>query len=59
MPWELPYARDKEVAALRRRLERLETELAKARKVIEVQGNVSALLEQLLEPRGAQGNSER
>jgi len=51
--------RDKEIAGLRRRLERLETELAKARKVIEVQGNVSALLEELLEPRGANGNSER
>lgn len=51
--------KDKEIAGLRRRAERAEAELAKARKVIEVQGNVSALLEQLLEPRGAQGNSER
>jgi transposase len=38
---------------LRRRLEKAEAELATARKVIEVQGNVSALLGQLLEPRGA------
>ena len=38
---------------LRRRAERAEAELAKARHVIEVQGNVSALLGQLLEPRGA------
>jgi transposase-like protein len=54
-----PDPKDREIATLRRRAERAEAELAKARKVIEVQGNVSALLEQLLEPRGAQGNSER
>ena len=42
-----------ENAKLRQRLERAEAELAKARKVIEVQGNVSALLGELLEPRGA------
>ena len=42
-----------ENAKLRGRLERAEAELAKARKVIEVQGNVSALLGELLEPRGA------
>ena len=36
-----------------------EAELAKARKVIEVQGNVSALLGELLEPGGAQGSTER
>jgi hypothetical protein len=40
-------------AELRRRAERAETELAKAHKVIEVQGNVSALLVELLDPRGA------
>jgi transposase-like protein len=45
--------RDAENAALRRRLERAEAELEKARRVIEVQGNVSALLGELLEPRGA------
>jgi transposase len=45
--------RDAQIAALERRAERAETELEKARKVIEVQGNVSALLGQLLEPRGA------
>src|SRR3989304_1565045 len=38
---------------LRARAERAEAELEKARRVIEVQGNVSALLGQLLEPRGA------
>ena len=42
-----------ENAELRRRVERAEAELEKARRVIEVQGNVSALLGQLLEPRGA------
>jgi len=51
--------REAEVAALRRRAERAEAELVKARKVIEVQGNVSALLEELLEPRGATENTER
>src|SRR6266545_1550066 len=40
--------REREVAELRRKLERSEAELAKARRVIEVQGNVSALLEQML-----------
>ena len=51
--------RDAENAELRRRLERSEAELVKARKVIEVQGNVSALLGELLEPRGAQETTER
>jgi len=48
-----------EIAALRRRAERAEGELVRARKVIEVQGNVSALLGELLEPRGATENIER
>ena len=48
-----------ENASLRDRLERTEAELEKARKVIEVQGNVSALLGQLLEPRGAEGSTKR
>lgn len=51
--------REREIAELRRRAERAETDLAKARKVIEVQGNVSALLGELLEPRGAQESTER
>ncbi len=53
--------RDEEIAGLRRRAERAEAELVKARRVIEVQGNVSALLGQLLEPRGAtpDGSTER
>ena len=42
------------------RAERAEAELEKARRVIEVQGNVSALLGELLEPRGAtSGSTER
>lgn len=45
--------RDAQIAKLRQRAERAEAELITARKVIEVQGNVSALLDQLLEPRGA------
>jgi transposase-like protein len=48
-----PHPLEAENAKLRQRLERAEAELAKARKVIEVQGNVSALLGELLEPRGA------
>ena len=50
-----------ENAELRRRAERAEAELAKARKVIEIQGNVSALLEQMLGTEGEseQGSTER
>src|SRR5213592_1158888 len=39
--------RDQQVARLRREDQRLASELGKARKVVEVQGNLSALLEQL------------
>jgi transposase-like protein len=39
--------RDKEIARLRARVERLENELGKAQTVIEVQGKLSALLGQL------------
>jgi transposase len=48
-----------ENAELRRRAERAEPELARAQRVIEVQGNVSALLGELLEPRGANESTER
>jgi transposase len=48
-----PSAEQVENAALRRRLERAEADLQTARRVIEVQGNVSALLEDLLAPRSA------
>ena len=40
-------AREQELARLRRENARLQAELAKTRKVIEVQGKLSALLEQL------------
>jgi hypothetical protein len=47
--WPSPLAnpRDREVARLRRDNERLAGEFDRARKVIEVQGRLSALLEQL------------
>jgi transposase len=51
--------RDAEIAGLRRRAERAEAELAKAKKVIEIQGNVSALLEQMLGTEGEQESTER
>jgi transposase len=51
--------RDAEIAELQRRLERSEGELAKARKVIEIQGNVSALLEQMLGTESEPGSTER
>jgi transposase len=51
--------RDEEIAELRRRAERAEAELQKARKVIEIQGNVSALLEQMLGTEGDSGSTER
>src|SRR3954454_281316 len=50
---------DAELAALRRRAERAEAELEKARRVIEIQGNVSALLEQMLGTGGAPRSTER
>jgi transposase-like protein len=40
--------RDEQIVELTRRAERAEAELVKARKVIEIQGNLSALLEQML-----------
>ena len=48
-----PSPEQVELRALRARLERAEAELQTARRVIEVQGNVSALLEDLLAPKGA------
>jgi hypothetical protein len=51
--------RDREIAELRRRAERAEAELDKARRVIEIQGNVSALLEQMLGAEGADESTER
>ena len=54
-----PDPRDAQLANLRRRAERAEAELEKARRVIEVQGNVSALLGELREPRGANATTKR
>lgn len=51
--------RDAEIAALERRAERAEAELRKAKRVIEVQGNVSALLGDLLGPESARESTER
>jgi transposase len=51
--------RDQEIAELKRRNERLQSELQKAKKVIEIQGNVSALLEQMLGTEGESGSTER
>ena len=54
-----PHPLEAENADLRRRAERAEAELEKARRVIEVQGNVSALLGELLKPRGASTSTEQ
>ena len=51
--------RDQEIVGLQRRLERSEAELAKARKVIEIQGNLSALLEEMLGTESAPRSTER
>jgi transposase len=51
--------RDQEIAQLKRELERSAAELAKARRVIEIQGNVSALLEEMLGSESAQRSTER
>ena len=51
--------RDQEIAALTRKLERSEAELQKARRVIEIQGNVSALLEEMLGADSASRSTER
>ena len=48
-----PSPAEVELEALRRRLGRVEAELDTARRVIEVQGNVSALLEELLASKSA------
>jgi len=50
---------EREAAEQRRRAERAEAELTKARKVIEVQGNISALLGDLLRPESAKESTER
>jgi len=54
-----PSAEQVELRAVRARLERAEADLQTARRVIEVQGNVSALLEDLLAPKGASDSQSR
>jgi transposase-like protein len=54
-----PNPLEAENAELRRRAARAEAELAKAKRVIEIQGNVSALLEQMLGAEGADESTER
>jgi transposase len=51
--------RDQEIAQLQRKLERSEVELAKMKRVVEIQGNVSALLEEMLGTESAQRSTER
>ena len=51
--------RDAEIAGLTRRAERAEAELAKAQKVIEIQGKLSALLEEMLGTESAPRSTER
>jgi transposase-like protein len=51
--------RDAQIAVLTRRAERAEADLAKARRVIEIQGNVSALLEEMLGADSAPRSTER
>ncbi len=51
--------RDQEIAQLQRKLERSEAELAKMKRVVEIQGNVSALLEEMLGTESAPRSTER
>jgi transposase len=51
--------RDAQIAALTRRAERAEAELAKMKRVVEIQGNVSALLEEMLGADSASRSTER
>src|SRR4051794_15807705 len=51
--------REQEIAQLKRKLERSEAELAKMKRVVEIQGNVSALLEEMLGSGSAPGSTER
>ena len=51
--------REQQIAALTRRAERAEAELAKMKRVVEIQGNVSALLEEMLGADSASRSTER
>jgi transposase-like protein len=51
--------RDAQIATLTRKLERSEAELSKMKRVLEIQGNVSALLEEMLGTESAPRSTER
>jgi transposase len=51
--------RDGQIVALTRRAERAEADLAKMKRVVEIQGNVSALLEEMLGEGSARRSTER
>lgn len=51
--------RDEQIVVLTRRAERAEAGLAKMKRVVEIQGNVSALLEEMLGQGSAHGSTER
>jgi transposase len=51
--------RDAQIAALTRRAERAEAELAKMKRVVEIQGNLSALLDEMLGTDSAPRSTER
>lgn len=51
--------RDAQIVGLERKLERAEGELAKMKRVVEIQGNVSALLEEMLGTESAHRTTER
>src|SRR5512142_455689 len=51
--------RDQEIAALKRKLERSGAELARMKRVVEIQGNLSALLDEMLGADSASGSTER
>jgi transposase len=51
--------RDAQIAALTRRAERAEADLQKMKRVVEIQGNVSALLEEMLGTESAHRSTER
>jgi transposase len=51
--------RDAQIVSLTKRAERAEAELVKMKRVVEIQGNVSALLEEMLGSESARRSTER
>ena len=51
--------RDAQIVALTRRADRAEADLVKMKRVVEIQGNVSALLEEMLGTESAHRSTER